>query len=128
MLMLISSSLLISIKNLKTQLMKGQMILLKIFIICKGQIYTLHHSLGLCMKIKKSLFLITSLIKAYNTFLIYILNVLIIIRNTLLLLLVLLLSIYLSDYINEIATKEGVQVQCIIQSPINNLVKEHFKV
>ena len=37
-------------------------------------------------------------------------------------------AFYLSDYINEIATKEGVQVQCIIQSPINNLVKEHFKV
>ena len=33
---------------------------------------------------------------------------------------------FLSDYINNIAKKEGMQVQDIIQSPIENLVKEHF--
>ena len=33
---------------------------------------------------------------------------------------------FLSDYINEIAKKEGVKVQEIVQSPIENLVKEHF--
>ena len=33
---------------------------------------------------------------------------------------------YLSDYIVEIARKEGLIIQEIIQSPINNLVKEHF--
>ena len=33
---------------------------------------------------------------------------------------------YLSDYITEIAKQEGMQVQEIIQSPIDNLVKEHF--
>jgi len=33
---------------------------------------------------------------------------------------------FLSDYINEIAKKEGMQVQEIVQSPIENLVKEHF--
>ena len=33
---------------------------------------------------------------------------------------------FLSDYINEIAKQEGMQVQDIIQSPIENLVKEHF--
>jgi len=35
-------------------------------------------------------------------------------------------AFYLSDYINEIAEKEGMKVQEIIQSPIENLVKEHF--
>ena len=35
-------------------------------------------------------------------------------------------AFYLSDYINEIAKQEGMQVQDIIQSPIENLVKEHF--
>lgn len=34
---------------------------------------------------------------------------------------------YLSDYINEIAKLEEIQVHCIVQSPINNLVNEHFK-
>lgn len=34
---------------------------------------------------------------------------------------------YLSDYINEIAKKEGLKVQEILQSPINNLVSEHFR-
>ena len=33
---------------------------------------------------------------------------------------------FLSDYINKIAKKEGMQVQEIVQSPIENLVKEHF--
>ena len=33
---------------------------------------------------------------------------------------------FLSDYINKIAKKEGMQVQEIVQSPIKNLVKEHF--
>ena len=33
---------------------------------------------------------------------------------------------FLSDYINEIAKKEGMQVQEIVQSPIENLVSEHF--
>ena len=33
---------------------------------------------------------------------------------------------FLSDYINEIAEKEGMQVQEIVQSPIENLVSEHF--
>ena len=33
---------------------------------------------------------------------------------------------YLQDYINEIATKEGMKIQEIVQSPIDNLVKEHF--
>ena len=33
---------------------------------------------------------------------------------------------FLSDYINEIAKQEGMQVQDIIQSPIENLVKDHF--
>ena len=33
---------------------------------------------------------------------------------------------YLSGYITEIAKKEEMKVQEIIQSPINNLVKEHF--
>ena len=33
---------------------------------------------------------------------------------------------FLSDYINEIAKKEGMQIQEIVQSPIENLVKEHF--
>ena len=35
-------------------------------------------------------------------------------------------AFYLSDYINEIAKKEDLQIQEIIQSPIDNLVKEHF--
>jgi len=35
-------------------------------------------------------------------------------------------AFYLTDYINEIAKKEGMKVQEIIQSPIDNLVKEHF--
>lgn len=33
---------------------------------------------------------------------------------------------FLSDYINKIAKKEGMQVQEIVQYPIKNLVKEHF--
>ena len=33
---------------------------------------------------------------------------------------------FLSDYINEIAKKEGMQIQEIVQSPIENLVKDHF--
>ena len=33
---------------------------------------------------------------------------------------------FLSDYINEIAKQEGMQVQEIVQFPIENLVKEHF--
>ena len=33
---------------------------------------------------------------------------------------------FLSNYINKIAKKEGMQVQEIVQSPIENLVKEHF--
>jgi len=37
-------------------------------------------------------------------------------------------AFYLTDYINEVATKEGMQVQEILQSPIENLVKEHFKI
>ena len=36
-------------------------------------------------------------------------------------------AFYLSDYINEIAKKEGMQVQEILQSPIENLVRDHFK-
>lgn len=36
-------------------------------------------------------------------------------------------AFYLSDYINEIAKKEGMQVQEILQSPIENLVNEHFR-
>ena len=36
-------------------------------------------------------------------------------------------AFYLSDYINEIAKKEGMQVQEILQSPIKNLVNEHFR-
>mgnify|MGYP000340132855 CR=1 FL=1 len=36
-------------------------------------------------------------------------------------------AFYLSDYIKEIAKKEGIQVQEILQSPIDNLVKEHFR-
>tara|TARA_B100000700_G_scaffold331299_1_gene462956 strand:+ start:1053 stop:1895 length:843 start_codon:yes stop_codon:yes gene_type:complete len=35
-------------------------------------------------------------------------------------------AFYLSDYLNEIAIKEEIQVQTILQSPIKNLVKEHF--
>ena len=35
-------------------------------------------------------------------------------------------SYYLQDYINEIATQEGMKIQEIVQSPIENLVKEHF--
>ena len=34
---------------------------------------------------------------------------------------------YLSDYINEVAQKEGIKIQEIISSPIENLVKEHFE-
>ncbi len=34
---------------------------------------------------------------------------------------------YLSDYITEISTKEGMQIQEIIQSPTENLVKQHFR-
>ena len=33
---------------------------------------------------------------------------------------------FLSDYINEIAKKEGMQIQEIVQSPIDNLVSDHF--
>ena len=36
-------------------------------------------------------------------------------------------AFYLSSYIKEISKKEGIQVQEILQSPINNLVKEHFR-
>lgn len=36
-------------------------------------------------------------------------------------------AFYLQNYINEIAKKEGIQIQEIVQSPIDNLVKEHFK-
>ena len=36
-------------------------------------------------------------------------------------------AFYLSDYINEIAKKEGMRVQEILQSPIENLVNEHFR-
>jgi len=36
-------------------------------------------------------------------------------------------AFYLSDYINEIAKKEGMQVQEILQSPIKNLVNDHFR-
>ncbi|MBT6809258.1 MAG: N-acetylglucosamine kinase [Flavobacteriales bacterium] len=36
-------------------------------------------------------------------------------------------AFYLSGYIKEIAKKEGIQVQEILQSPIDNLVKEHFR-
>jgi glucosamine kinase len=36
-------------------------------------------------------------------------------------------AFYLSDYIYEFAKKEGIDVQEILQSPIENLVKEHFK-
>ena len=36
-------------------------------------------------------------------------------------------AFYLSDYINEIAKKEGMIIQEIIQSPIKNLVATHFK-
>ena len=35
-------------------------------------------------------------------------------------------AFYLQDYIYEIAEKEEIQLQKIIQSPIENLVKEHF--
>jgi len=35
-------------------------------------------------------------------------------------------AFYLSDYIYEFAKKEGIDVQEILQSPIENLVKEHF--
>ena len=35
-------------------------------------------------------------------------------------------AFYLQDYIYEIAEKEEIQVQKIVQSPIENLVKEHF--
>ena len=35
-------------------------------------------------------------------------------------------AFYLQDYIYEIAEKEKIQVQEIVQSPIKNLVKEHF--
>ena len=35
-------------------------------------------------------------------------------------------AFYLSDYINEVAEEEGIKVQEIIQSPIKNLVKNHF--
>ncbi len=35
-------------------------------------------------------------------------------------------AFYLQDYIHEIAKKEEIQVQEIMQSPIENLVKEHF--
>ena len=35
-------------------------------------------------------------------------------------------AFYLQDYIHEIAEKEEIQLQEIIQSPIENLVKEHF--
>ena len=34
---------------------------------------------------------------------------------------------YLSDYIAEISLKEGMQIQEIIRSPIDSLVKEHFR-
>ena len=34
---------------------------------------------------------------------------------------------YLSDHITEIANKEEIQIQEIVQSPIDNLVKEHFR-
>ena len=37
------------------------------------------------------------------------------------------IAYYLSDYIGEIANKEGIQIQEIVQSPIDNLVKEHFR-
>ena len=33
---------------------------------------------------------------------------------------------FLSDYINDIAKKENMQIQEIVQSPIDNLVSEHF--
>ena len=36
-------------------------------------------------------------------------------------------AFYLSDYINEVAQKEGIQIQEIVASPIENLVKEHFE-
>lgn len=36
-------------------------------------------------------------------------------------------AFYLSDYINEIAKKEGMRVQEILQSPLENLVNDHFK-
>ncbi len=36
-------------------------------------------------------------------------------------------AFYLSDYINEIAKKEGMIIQEIIRSPIKNLVSTHFK-
>ena len=36
-------------------------------------------------------------------------------------------AFYLSDYINTFAKKEGLEVQEILQSPIENLVKDHFK-
>jgi len=35
-------------------------------------------------------------------------------------------AFYLSDYIHKIAKQEEMQIQEIIQSPINNLVKKHF--
>ena len=37
-----------------------------------------------------------------------------------------ILKYFNSDYLNEIAIKEEIQVQKILQSPIKNLVKEHF--
>jgi len=36
-------------------------------------------------------------------------------------------AFYLTNYINEIAEKEGIKVHEILQSPIENLVKEHFR-
>ena len=36
-------------------------------------------------------------------------------------------SFYLSNYINVIARKEGMKVQQILQSPIENLVSDHFR-
>lgn len=36
-------------------------------------------------------------------------------------------AFYLSDYIHKIAKQEGLYIQEIVQSPIDNLVKEHFK-
>ena len=35
-------------------------------------------------------------------------------------------AFYLQTYIYDIAEKEEIQVQEIVQSPIENLVKEHF--
>ena len=36
-------------------------------------------------------------------------------------------AFYLSDYISAIAKQEGMQIQELIQSPIKNLVEDHFK-